>query len=180
MKSIATWYKTLLFFGTGLWLLPVSASNAAAIAQPPRLVAATTTYNETDVWEAKYYFTLAVPATAKEPLRRVAFTQTQGLETIRFDGKNSRAFEGTPNHKGQKLGLTLTKGENQPRTVIVTFDQPVAPGTTVTIGLKPLRNPSYDGVYLFQVKTLPSEQQTEGLVIGTGRLQFYDESSSSN
>ncbi len=62
----------------------------------------------------------------------------------------------------------------------MTLDRPVAPGTTITIGLKSLRNPSYDGVYLFQVKALASELQTQGQVIGTGRLQFYNESSSSN
>ncbi len=181
MKNITTFCQTLLVVTTGLCLLSqTSSSYTLALAQPLHPVTATTTYNQTDVWEATYYFTLALPASTKQPLQKIAFTQIQGLESITFDGKNSRAFEGTPNRKGQKLGLTLTKSNEQQQTVIVTLDRPILPGTTITIALKSLRNPSYDGVYLFQVKALASESQTQGQVVGTARLQFYNESSSSN
>ncbi|WP_230966139.1 DUF2808 domain-containing protein [Nostoc sp. NZL] len=121
------------------------------------------------------YLTLTVPASATEALQQVAFTQIQGLEAIRFNSQESFAFEGkgeTANklaRRGQKLGITLANRENQPQTVIVTFDQPVAPGKTITIGLKPFRNPMYDSVYQFQVQTL----STYNPIIGTARLQFY-------
>lgn len=180
MKSISRFYKTLLVVGTGLCLLPLSpisafaqADSAITIFQPPRLVAATSTYINTDVREATYYFTIEVPANAGKPLQQVNITQRQGLERIRYDAQESRAFEGTPDRKGQKLPIQLASNDSQKNTVTVTFDQPIPPGKTVTIGLKPFRNPSYDGVYIFQLTAFPGGQQIDGQYIGTGRLQFY-------
>lgn len=172
MKSIVTLCKTLLV-STGLCLFAVPATHALASAQPPRLLSATTTYDQTSAREATYYFTLTVPESASTAVQQLAFTQIQGLEAIRFDSQKSSAFVGTGDRKGEKLGITLAKSDRQERTVIVTFDQPVAPGKIITIGLKPLRNPAYDGVYQFQVQTLPTTQQTKNQIIGTARLQFY-------
>ncbi|MFQ4141276.1 DUF2808 domain-containing protein [Chlorogloeopsis sp. ULAP02] len=172
MKSILSLCKTLLV-GTGLCLLYVPATNSLVSAQAPRLLSAETTYNQTSVREATYYFTLTVPESASAPLQQVSVTQIRGLEAIGFDERNSTAFEGTGDRRGQKLGITLAKSDRQQRTATITFDQPVAPGKTITIGLKPLRNPNYEGVYLFQVQTLPTGKQTDNYVIGTARLQFY-------
>ncbi|GAB1544232.1 DUF2808 domain-containing protein [Scytonema sp. NUACC21] len=149
------------------------ANSTVATAEPPHLVTATSTYTDTFVREATYYFTIAVPASAGKPLQQVNFTQKQGLEQIQFDGKDSRAFEGTPNRKGQKLAFQLTRSDKQKDTVTVIFDQPIQPGQTVTIGLKPYRNPSYEGVYLFQLTGFFSRQQGDSQYLGTGRLQFY-------
>jgi Protein of unknown function (DUF2808) len=178
MKSILTLCKTL-FIGTGMWLLSIPATYAVASAQPPRLLSAMTTYNQTSAWEATYYLTLTVPASATETLQQVALTQIQGLEAIRFNPKESFAFEGKRDsanfsvRQEQKLRITLAKSESQPQTIIVNFDKPVAPGKTITIGLKPFRNPTYDGVYQFQVQTLSRGQQKNNQIIGTARLQFY-------
>lgn len=60
-------------------------------------------------------------------------------------------------------------------SVSVTFDFPVLPGQTLTIGLPLDRNPSYDGVYLFDVTAFPLGKQTAGQSLGVGRLQFYSD-----
>ncbi|WP_193200561.1 DUF2808 domain-containing protein [Nostoc sp. MG11] len=178
MKNIVTLCKTLLV-STGLCLLSIPGTYAVVSAQPARLLSAMTTYNEVSAWEATYYFTLTVPASATDSLQQVALTQIQGLEAIRFNSQESFAFEGKGEtadklaRRGQKLGIRLADSENQPRTVIVTFDQPVAPGKTITIGLKPFRNLMYDGVYQFQVQTLSTDKSTYNPIIGTARLQFY-------
>ncbi len=170
-----------MLLSVGLCSIPFSATyvvtqanSAVSSIQPPRLLAATTSYQEAGVREATYYFTIEVPATAKEPLQQLTFTQIQGLEGILFNEKESHAFEGTPKREGEKLALTLST-EHQKRTVTVTFAQPVPAGKTVTIGLKPFRNPLYEGVYLFQVRAFPFGQQNNGQYLGTGRLQFYQE-----
>lgn len=179
MKRILPLCQTLLVIGAGLSLLPFSATYAVTktdgtmtLAQS-RLVDTETTYIETSVREATYYFTLEVPATASQPLEQVTFTQRQGVETIRFDQKDSRAFEGTPDRKGQNLPVRLAASDRQNDTLTVTFDRPVPPGKTVTIALRPLRNPTYEGVYLFDLTGFPSPGQTNGQSIGVGRLQFY-------
>ncbi|MBW4565623.1 MAG: DUF2808 domain-containing protein [Mojavia pulchra JT2-VF2] len=177
MNSIKTLCQTLLV-STGLCLLSVPGTYAVVSAQPARLLSAITNYNEVSAWEATYYFTLTVPASATDSLQQVALTQIQGLEAISFNPQESFAFEGnidTANlsRRGQKLGITLANSENKSRSVIVTFDKPVAPGQTITIGLKPHRNPLYDGVYQFQVQTISTGQSTYNPIIGTARLQFY-------
>lgn len=183
MKDVQTSCKILLFIGAGLCSIPLfttqvlTQTEATVISiQPPRLIAARTTYNEIQVRQATYYFTLEVPATAKE-FQQVTLTQTQGSENISFDENNSRAFEGTSKREGQPLESKVTS-DRQNKTVTVTFAQPVPAGKTVTIGLKPERNPTSDGIYLFQVRTFPAVGQSNGQYIGTGRLQFYQNISS--
>lgn len=138
---------------------------------------ATTTYNETDVWGARYYFTLStlsLPEDAGEALRRVTINQRQGFEAIDFKLKNTQAFVGTPRNQGERLTLqAVTKGPESP-TISVTFDPPVQPGTTVTIELRPVRNPSFSRVYIFGVTAFPAVENPYGLYLGVGRLQFYD------
>jgi hypothetical protein len=60
----------------------------------------------------------------------------------------------------------------------VTFDPPVPPGKIITIGLRPTRNPLYDGVYLFRVTAFPPGEKATGQFLGFGRLQFYTDGNS--
>ncbi|MBC1213219.1 DUF2808 domain-containing protein [Trichormus variabilis ARAD] len=83
------------------------------------------------------------------------------------------AFVGTHNSKGQNLGVKPLIRDAQAQIITVTFDFLIPPGQIVTIGLRPNRNPSYDGVYLFDVIAFPSGKQTAGQCLSVGRLQFY-------
>lgn len=139
--------------------------------QPPDLVEATTTFNSVNVWGATYYFTINVPENAGEPLQRVAITQREGTDNIRFDLEDSRAFVGTRSHKGARL--TLGSITNREKKTSVIFDPPVTPGQTVTIGLRPVQNPRSSGVYLFGVTAFPVGEKSHGQFLGFGRLHFY-------
>lgn len=175
MKRI--FFSTLFIVSAGLWVFPhpaaygVKINGTTAFAQPPSLVAATTTDKDTDVWGAKYYFTIDLPATASEPLQQITFSQTESTQRIRFKQKDTFAFEGTPERRGPKLSLQPTKSDH--KTLTVTFNPPVSPGKTVTIGLRPIQNPRYDGVYLFGVTAFPAGEQVRSQFLGFGRLQFY-------
>lgn len=177
-----TFFSTLFVIGIG-WVLilphPIASGvqlpdGTVAFTQPPLLVGAKTPYPDTDVPDTIYYFTLELSPNAGAPLQRVAFSQTEGSQLIRFDLKNSYAFEGTQGHQGPKLPLQPpVKGDSRTRNITVTFDPPVPPGKTVTIALRTVRNPLYDGTYLFGVTAFPAGEQTTGQFIGYGRLQFY-------
>lgn len=147
------------------------ADGTVYFAQPPRLVSATTTFPNPGVW-ATYYFTLSLPEKAGEPLQRVTFTQQKGRENIRFDLKRSYAFAGTPSQSRQRLKLGEVTLDRQKKTVSVTFDPPVPPGQTVTLGLRSVHNPLYGGVYLFGVTAFPAGEKSYGQFLGFGRLQF--------
>ena len=155
-------------------------------ASPPRLVGAATTYNEVYVWGATYYFTLSLPENAGEPLQKVTINQHEGVDNIRFNLKDSFAFEGTRSREGQKLGFkdansdgsANASGERKSRTITLTFDPPVPPGKTITIALKPQQNPTVAGVYLFGVTAFPAGEKSHGQFLGYGRLQFYSHGNS--
>lgn len=139
--------------------------------QPPDLVEATTTFNSVNVWGAAYYFTINVPENAGEPLQKVTITQREGIDNIRFDLEDSRAFVGTRSNKGARLTLGVTNRKK--RTVSVIFEPPVTPGQTITIGLRPVQNPRSSGVYLFGVTAFPVGEKSHGQFLGFGRLHFY-------
>ncbi|BAY21879.1 hypothetical protein NIES2100_16370 [Calothrix sp. NIES-2100] len=143
-------------------------------ASPPRLVGAATTYNEVYVWGATYYFTLSLPENAGEALQKVTINQHEGVDYIRFNLKDSFAFEGTSSHEGQKLGFKDANSERKSQTISLTFDPPISPGKTITIALQPQQNPTVSGVYLFGVTAFPAGEKSHGQFLGYGRLQFYN------
>lgn len=163
MKNISRLSKAVLAFSFGMLMLPISKTYA---------VDASTTYNQISAAAATYYFTVAVPA-GGQPLQEVTLKQIQGGEDIEFDAKHSRAFVGTSDRRGENLPVSLVRNPNQDDSVTIQFAQPLQAGKTVTIALKPYRNPNYDGVYLFHLKAAPINQNTEGQSLGVARLQFY-------
>lgn len=142
--------------------------------QPPELVTATNTFKGVNEWGATYYFTLNLPQNAGEPLQRVTINQHEGTSDIRFDLEDSRAFEGTRDRQGTRLTLSEVTRNKETKTVSLIFNPPVPPGKTITIGLRPVKNPMYSGVYLFGVTAFPQGQKSHGQFLGFGRLHFYD------
>ncbi|MFB2981403.1 DUF2808 domain-containing protein [Microseira sp. BLCC-F43] len=140
----------------------------------PRLEGASTTFNQTYAWGATYYFTISVPEDAGEPLQRIAIAQHEASEEIEFDLEESRAYEGTRRNQGSKIPLLAATSNKDNQTLDLTFSQPVPPGKTVTIVLRPVQNPRYGGVYLFGVTAFPPGEKATGQFLGFGRLHFYD------
>ena len=145
-----------------------------AFAKSPRLVNAVTTYDNVGVSVAKYYFTLELPANAEEPLGQVTIKQRQGIEDIDFRLDKTLAFVGKPRQRRENVTIQNVSQDEETNGINVTFDPPIAPGTTFTVGLKPRRNPDYPGIYLFGVTAFPVGEQPYGLYLGVGRLHFYN------
>lgn len=144
-----------------------------AFEQSPRLVDATTTLDSVRVWSAKYYFTIDLPENAGEALQQITIQQREGSEEIRFKLAETFAFQGTPQHKGEAVTVQSVSRNEQTNTISIVFEPPISPGTTFTVGFKPIRNPDYEGVYLFGVTAFPAAGESSGLYLGVGRLQFY-------
>ena len=60
----------------------------------------------------------------------------------------------------------------------VTFAEPVSAGPTFTVGLRPKRNPDLGGTYQFGVTAFPAGEKTQGIYLGSARLQFDDSNDS--
>lgn len=149
------------------------ADGTVYFVQPPDLVEATTTGNTVDELGATYYFTISIPQQAGEPLQRVTITQREGIGRIRYDLDDSRAFIGTRGRKGTRLTLGEVTNDRKTRTVTVNFDPPVTPGKTITISLRPFKNPSFAGIYLFGLTAFPVGEKSHGQFLGFARFQFY-------
>jgi hypothetical protein len=160
----------------GLVTLPAAAVRFAdgtvQFAGVPRLGKVTTTDNQAYAWGAKYLFTLQIPADASEPLGRVMLQQTEGVDEVEFNLKGTFAYLNGDRHQSTTVEATQAK----PDTLELTFNPPISPGTTVTIGLQPYANPRTGGVYLFGVTTAPAGEKVRSQFIGSGRLQFYERS----
>ena len=132
----------------------------------------TTAFNNTQVIGATYYFTISLPQNAGEPMKKVTINQQQGVDRINFRLNKSIAV-GTRSRRGDKIQIGEVTREKKARTVSITFDPPVSPGKTITIGLKPKQNPFTGGIYLFGVTAFPVGAKPHGQFMGFGRLYFY-------
>jgi hypothetical protein len=177
--------RVAILFSTAITLLTTIsgfASKSQAIqlqdgtvyfAQPPRLLKASTTYNTIGVVGGTYYFTISLPENAGEPLQSIRINQHEGVDYIAFNLQDSFALGVVGTNKQQRLELKNTNSDKKTKTVTLTFDPPVSPGQTITIGLRPIQNPIVEGVYLFGVTAYPRGEKAHGQFLGFGRLHFY-------
>ncbi len=141
--------------------------------RPPSLEYAAPTIDTARSWGSTHYFTLRVSPEAGEPLQRVEIQQRQGLDDdVRYDLEDTRSFTGTRRDRGTEVPLGEVTHDRDTQTVSVTFAEAIEPGTTVTIGLRPVRNPEYSGIYLYGVTVFPAGEKTHGQYIGVGRFHI--------
>ncbi|AFY41969.1 DUF2808 domain-containing protein [Nostoc sp. PCC 7107] len=160
--------------------VPSALPNRISFVQHPRLVEVVSTYNQVNTLGATYYFTIQVPKEAGTTLQKITINQHEGLDDINFQLKNIAAFEGTRSEKGKKLSLRDISKDQNTRTVSITFDPPVNPGTQITIALYPEQNPQREGVYFFGVTAFPTGEQSNGQFLDFGILHFYKNTGSLN
>lgn len=141
---------------------------------PPVKVLLRNYYSQT--WEAggEYYFTVALPPNAGASLGGLQIQQTAGADwSFSFLVSRTRAFLGQPRREGAAVPLDVSF-EQEARRFSIHFPQPVAPGETVTVALRPMRNPAQADTYLFAVTAFPAGPNPQGASLGFGRLAIYD------
>ncbi|RMF24149.1 MAG: DUF2808 domain-containing protein, partial [Cyanobacteria bacterium J083] len=164
--------SSILFCGANLNSISLAVQRrdgSVSFVKSPRLQEVVTTFNGTNVPYAKYYFTILLPEDIGEPLQQIAIQQREGMEDIKFDLDKTLAFLGTRGDRQTSIQIKSVEqkeeGENN-NTILITLAEPIAPGNTVTLSLKPKRNPRYGGVYLFGVIVYPAAKLPYGLYIG--------------
>lgn len=158
-------------------ILPANAgrlgNGKTFFEHPPLLLEASTTYHEVWVGAAKYYFTISLPENAGEPLKQIVFQQKPSAEMLEFYPDQTVAFVGIRNERGEVLNIQKSQWNSENNSITVIFDPPISPGLTITVGLKPVRNPAIGGTYLFGVTAFPNGAIPAPMYLGVGRLQFY-------
>jgi hypothetical protein len=123
---------------------------------------------------ARYYFTVALPEDAGASLAGLTIRQSRGVDNqFRFSPERTQAFVGRPRQEGQAIAVEASFDARQ-REVRVTFPEPVAPGTTFTVMLKPWANPSVSDTYMFQVQAFPAGPNPSPASLGFATLRIYD------
>jgi hypothetical protein len=148
-------------------------NGRAYFSRVPRLVRAHASQNQAHV-PSTYEFTVSVPADAGQPLKAVRIAQERNLGTVKFDVSRSKAFAGDRYAAGAEIPLASIGGAKPaPGEATIVFDQPVQPGSTVTVALEAKANPDFGGIYEFGVTAFPAGENSMGQFLGFGRLSFY-------
>lgn len=151
------------------------AQTPTTFVSPPQLVGATTTRSLVSELNATYYLTLDLPATAGVGLQTVEIRLDEGRDpTFHFQVEATQAFEGTREARGAVLPLASVVEDRDRNAITLQFDPAVAPGRSLTLALRPRRNPRFEGVYLFGVTAAPPGSQAEPYFTGYARLHFYE------
>ena len=156
------------------------ADGTIAFNHPPSLVNSEATRSQAGATRVWYYFTLELPNNAGEPLQRMVINQEDSASLLRrvdYDLGETRAFMGTVRDRGSEVAIASATYDEDSQTVSVTLASPVEPGATVTLGLRPERNPRQEGVYLFGVTAYPTGEQSRGQFLGYGRFHLYQDGS---
>lgn len=154
-------------------MAPVQFNGGQAFfSHPPRLMRAYTSQSQAYV-PSTYEFTLVVPSDAGQALKAVRIAQERNLDTVKFDVGRSKAFAGARYASGAEIPLANVGGESVPGEATIVFDQPVQPGSTITIALEAKANPASGGIYEFGVTAFPVGEHSMSQFLGFGRLGFY-------
>jgi Protein of unknown function (DUF2808) len=123
-----------------------------------------------------YEFTVVVPADAGQPLKAIRISQLPNLETIQFDLRHSKAYRGTKLNRASEIPLMSIGGtaDEPAGEATIVFEQPVQPGSVVTLALQVDANPQIAGVYQFGVTAFPVGENSNGQFLGVERINFYN------
>ncbi|NJL45071.1 MAG: DUF2808 domain-containing protein [Leptolyngbyaceae cyanobacterium SM2_3_12] len=164
-------------------LLPTLPPPASAIqysdgivgfSYPLRLTDSYATRNLVSDGNATYYLTFDFPAEAAESLDRVVVSLDQGRDPMfRYDLGATAAFVETPDGR-VPLPLGAVTQDRDTQALTVAFDPPASPGATITLALRPNRNPRFGGVYLFGVNAYPVGEAVRPTFMGYARLSFFE------
>lgn len=121
-----------------------------------------------------WYLTLSLDPDAGASLARISFQQSRGADwNFQYSPELTTAFLGRPRQQGRTLPVRAVF-EEKARRLIVDFPEPVAPGQTVTVALRPWNNPAVADTYLFQVVVWPAGPQAQASPVGTSTLRIYE------
>ena len=168
-----------LLLGPALVASPPPAASALELRgatyfqRPPwkvDLVSYTTTVGDP---AAEYFFTVELAADAGASLGELTIQQTRGADwQFPFLVERTQAFLGRPRRAGARVPVTASF-DTASRRFSVRFPEPIAPGRTVTVMLKPWYNPSQSDTYMFQVTGFPAGPNPSPVPLGYGTLRIY-------
>ncbi len=122
----------------------------------------------------EYYFTIEMPESAGAGLGALEIRQTAGVDwQFSFDVSRTRAFLGQPRREGPALPIEADFDDER-RQFRIRFSTPPGPGQTVTVALRPYRNPAAADLYQFAVTAEPAGADPVPQAVGFARMPIYN------
>lgn len=141
---------------------------------PPRLVSFFTYDRYTNDRDATYYVTVGVPEDAGEPLKTLQVSLREGRFTrLDYHINELEVFRGSQGDRQSPLQIEAADYEDETQRLLISLVEAVEPGQQVTFALRPVRNPSRGGVYLFDIFASPAGSDPVPQRVGIGRLNIY-------
>lgn len=137
---------------------------------------ATLTSYATNVAEPmpRHYLSLELDPAAGAALGGLTVVQIRGADQdFSYDPRRTRAFLGRPRREGAAVPVQAGY-EERSRRFVIRFPQPVPPGSTITVEMRPWRNPQVADTYLFEVTALPDGPNPVASPVGVATLRIYD------
>lgn len=174
--ALLTGFTPLVF---PLWFLPPAAAiqhrdGTVEFSAQPRLIDSTTTRNLVSDGGVTYYLTVDFPAAAQEPMERIVIRLDEGRDPLFRYRLDATEVWQTVGEERRAVALGEVTEDRDTQTLTIRFDPPLSPGGTVTLALRPVRNPRWAGVYLFGVTAFPAGETVRPRFMGFARLSFYE------
>ena len=186
LSARCRWLALALLTGTTAGvpiLLPQAMPAAEAIqyhdgtvefSAPPRLVDSYATRNLVSDGGVTYYLTIDFPAAAEEPMDRIVISLDEGHDPIfRYQLEAIQVWQ-TVGEEKRLVSMGDLSQDCDTQALTIGFDPPLPPGGTVTLALRPVRNPRFAGVYLFGARAFPVGETVRPTFMGFARLSFYE------
>lgn len=157
-------------------LIAVQLSDGTTVFDsPPRLVEFTSLRRDANDRRAIYYVTVDLPPDSGESLKTLQVIQTQGrfFPRLQYRLDEIEVFRGDRQNRGETLPVESAEYDEDTETLTLHLAEAAEPGQIITFALKPVRNPSDGGVYLFEVIALPEGDRPVAQRVGTGRLNIF-------
>lgn len=179
-RSRMMWALTVLMWAIAAALLPVGAvelsDGSTMFTSPPRLVSFVTTENVTNRKNATYYVTVNLLPEAGEALKTLKVSLIEGRFTrLDYHTDEIEVFAGEQGDRQRDYAVDFAEYDEDSQTLTVQLATAADPGQHLTFALKPVRNPTRAGVYLFEVNAAPAGENPVFQRAGTGRLNIFED-----
>jgi hypothetical protein len=142
------------------------------VKAPFQLSLITYSSNISQPWP-EYYLTIPMPEEAGAALGALEVRQIGGADwQFDFDASRTRAFIGKPRREGRPVPVEASFDQAR-RQFLIRFPQPPVAGETLTVVLRPVRNPIVADTYLYTVRAFPVGPKPVASPVGVGRVRIY-------
>lgn len=149
--------------------------GTTAFTSPPRLADFVTFDTAAGERYPTYYVTVNLLPEAGEPLQTLTVSLIEGRFTrLNFRTDAIRVFEGTRRDRQTAYPVASVEYDDDAQTLTIRLAEPVAPGQLITFALPLVRNPRWEGVYLYEVTAAPAGEAPRFQRVGIGRIHIYE------